>query len=144
MEQHVFCIFIHYRGHRRKGVSIYNATTVNLQQKPWFHWTMYFWTLKWDSIVKWVSWFKSSLILRIEIKYTSELQFLIKTKDSIFNRKVYTTDERRVPSMAWLGLIETDSILIKEKRKHFSRMLDRVSKECFRVQALKVWVEKVS
>ncbi len=45
----------------------------------------------------------------------SELQFLIKTKSSIFNRKVYTTDSKREPSMAWLGKIETDSILIKEK-----------------------------
>jgi len=39
------------------------------------------------------------------MKHTHELQLLIKTKDSIFNRKVYTTDERRVPSMAWLGLL---------------------------------------
>jgi hypothetical protein len=30
--------------------------------------------------------------------------------------------------MAWLGLIETGSILIREKRKHLSKMLDRVSK----------------
>ncbi len=26
MEQHIFCIFIHYRGRHRKGVAIYNAT----------------------------------------------------------------------------------------------------------------------
>jgi len=26
MEQHVFCIFINYRGHHRKSVEIYNAT----------------------------------------------------------------------------------------------------------------------
>ncbi len=26
MEQHVFCIFIDYRGHHRKGVAIYVAT----------------------------------------------------------------------------------------------------------------------
>jgi hypothetical protein len=57
----------------------------------------------------------------IQIKYTHELQFLIKTKDSIFNWKVYTTDEKRVPSMAWLGLVETDSILIKEKHKNLSK-----------------------
>jgi hypothetical protein len=31
--------------------------------------------------------------------------------------------------MAWLGKIETDSILIKEKRKHLSKMSDRVSKD---------------
>ncbi len=79
-------------------------------------------------IVKRVSWFKSSLLLRIQIKYTNELQFLIKTKSSIFNRKVYTTDSKREPSVAWLGLIETDCILIKEKRKHLSKMSDRVSK----------------
>jgi hypothetical protein len=30
--------------------------------------------------------------------------------------------------MAWLGLIETDSILIREKRKHLSEMSDRVSR----------------
>ncbi len=34
-----FCIFIDYRGHHRKGVAIYSATLVNLQQKLWFHWT---------------------------------------------------------------------------------------------------------
>jgi hypothetical protein len=26
MEQHIFCIFIDYRGHHRKGIAIYNAT----------------------------------------------------------------------------------------------------------------------
>ncbi len=36
-------------------------------------------------------------------KHTHELQFLIKTSNSIFNRKVYTTDENRMPSVAWLG-----------------------------------------
>ncbi len=34
-----FYIFIDYRGHHRKGVAIYNATSVNFQQKLWFHWT---------------------------------------------------------------------------------------------------------
>jgi hypothetical protein len=33
-----------------------------------------------------------------------------------------------LPSVAWLLKIETDSILIKEKRKHLSKTLDRVSK----------------
>ncbi len=60
---------------------------------------------KFDSIIKQVSWFKSSLLLQIQIKYTHELQFLIKTKDSIFNRKLYTTDERSKPSVAWLGFL---------------------------------------
>ena len=31
-----------------------------------------------------------------------------------------------LPSVAW---VETDSILIKEKRKHLSKMFDRVSKK---------------
>ncbi len=66
-------------------------------------------------VVKQVSWFKSSLLLRIQIKYTNELQFLIKTKSNISNWKVYTTDSKREPSVAWLGLIETGSILIREK-----------------------------
>ncbi len=61
-------------------------------------------------IVKRVSWFKSSLLLRINIQHTHELQFLIKTKSSIFNWKVYTTDERIGPSVAWLEKIETGSI----------------------------------
>ncbi len=30
-------------------------------------------------------------------------------------------------SAAWLGLMKTGSILIKEKRKHLSKMSDRVS-----------------
>ncbi len=30
--------------------------------------------------------------------------------------------------MAWLGLIEIDSILIREKHKHLSKMSDRVSR----------------
>ena len=33
MEQHVFFILIDYRGHHRKGVAIYNAIYVHLQQK---------------------------------------------------------------------------------------------------------------
>ncbi len=36
----------------------------------------------------------------------------------------------KLPSVAWLLKIETDSILIKEKHKHLSEMLDRVSKCC--------------
>ncbi len=79
------------------------------------------------SIVKRVSWFKSSLILRIYIQHTHELQFLIKTKSSIFNLKLYSTDEMIGPSMAWLEKFETGSILIKEKRKHLSKTSDRVS-----------------
>ncbi len=39
MGQHVFCIFIYYRGHHRKGTAIYDADEDNLQQKLWFHWT---------------------------------------------------------------------------------------------------------
>ena len=33
-----------------------------------------------------------------------------------------------MPSVAWLGLIETGSILIREKRKHLSKTSDRVSR----------------
>ncbi len=62
----------------------------------------------------------------------------IKTKSSTLNQKVYTTDEKREPSVAWLGLIETHSILIKEKHKHLSKMSDRVSKRCDGAQALEV------
>ncbi len=88
-------------------------------------------------IIKRVSWFKSSLLLRIHIKYTHELQFLIKTKDSLFNRKIYTTDERRKPSVAWPGILR-ETILIKEKRQHLSKMSDRVSRNVFGAQALEV------
>ncbi len=42
-----FCIFIDYRGHHRKGVAIYNATWVNLQQKTLVSSnTNWFWTLQ--------------------------------------------------------------------------------------------------
>jgi len=37
--------------------------------------------------------------------------------------------------------IETDSILIKEKRKHLSKTSDRVSKNA-EAQVLKVWVSE--
>ena len=87
-------------------------------------------------IVKQVSWFKLSLLLRIQIKYTHELQFLIKTKDSIFNRKIYTTDERRRPGLAWVS--ETNSILIKEKHQWLSKMSDRVPRNVFGAQVLEV------
>jgi hypothetical protein len=43
---------------------------------------------------------------------------------------------RKLPSVAWLGKIETGSILIKEKCKHLFKMSDRVSK-MFEAQALK-------
>ncbi len=46
--------------------------------------------------------------------------------------------------MAWLGKIETGSILIKEKRKHLSRTSDRVFRNVFRMEMLEVRVEKVS
>jgi hypothetical protein len=41
--------------------------------------------------------------------------------------KVYTTDERKRPSVAWLELMETGSILIREKGIHLSKTSDRVS-----------------
>ncbi len=96
------------------------------------------------NIVKQVSWFKSSLLLRIILQYTHKLQFLIKTESNIFNLKVYTTDERIGPSVAWLEKIETDSFLIREKREHLSKMSDRVSRNVFRMEMLEVRVEKVS
>jgi hypothetical protein len=37
--------------------------------------------------------------------------------------------------MTWLGKLETGSILIKEKRKHLSKMSDRVSKKVWSVSA---------
>ncbi len=62
------------------------------------------------------------------MKHTHKLQFLIKTKDSIFNRKVYTTDEDKCQAQLGLGF-ETDYILIKDKRKHLSKTSDRVPKK---------------
>jgi hypothetical protein len=53
-------------------------------------------------IVKRVSWFKSSLLLRTQIKYTRELQFLIKTKGSILIGKYI--QQMREGNQAWLGL----------------------------------------
>ncbi len=49
-------------------------------------------------------WFKSSLLLRIQIKHTYKYLFLIKTKDSIFIEKVYTTEKKSKLSVAWLGI----------------------------------------
>jgi len=43
---------------------------------------------------------------------------------------------RKLPSVAWLGKIETDSILIEEKHKNLSKTSDRVSK-MFEAQMLK-------
>ncbi len=40
--------------------------------------------------------------------------------------------------MAWLGLIETGSILIREKRKHLSKMSDRVSRNVLEHKHLRV------
>jgi hypothetical protein len=61
-------------------------------------------SLMWEpGIVKRVSWFKSSLLLRITIENTNEYQFLIKTKDSILIEKFIQQIEKKVPSVAWLG-----------------------------------------
>jgi hypothetical protein len=40
--------------------------------------------------------------------------------------------------MAWLGLIETGAILIREKRKHLSKMSDRVSRNVLERKHLRV------
>jgi hypothetical protein len=42
--------------------------------------------------------------------------------------KVYTTEDREATKRGLVWEIETDSILIKEKRKHLSKTSDRVSK----------------
>ncbi len=42
--------------------------------------------------------------------------------------KVYTTDEKEATKHGLAWKMETDSILIKEKCKHLSKMSDRVSK----------------
>jgi hypothetical protein len=36
MEKHIFKIDIEYRGHHKKGITNFNATEVNLQQKFMF------------------------------------------------------------------------------------------------------------
>jgi hypothetical protein len=45
--------------------------------------------------------------------------------------------------VAWLGKIETGSILIREKHKHLSKTSDRVPRNVFRMEMLEVRVEKV-
>jgi hypothetical protein len=45
--------------------------------------------------------------------------------------------------MAWLGLIETGSILIREKRKHLSKMLDRVSQKVLERKSSRVEEERM-
>jgi hypothetical protein len=42
--------------------------------------------------------------------------------------KVYTTDEKEATKHGLAWKMETDSIFIKEKSKHLSKMYDRVSK----------------
>ncbi len=63
---------------------------------------------------------------------------LIETKDSILIEKYIQIDEKRRPSMAWLGLIEIGSILIREKRKHLSKMSDRVPRKVLERKRLRV------
>ena len=53
--------------------------------------------------------------------------------------KVYTTEDREATKRGLVWEIETDSILIKEKCKHLSKMFDRVSKMMKR-KRLKFWV----
>jgi hypothetical protein len=54
-----------------------------------------------------------------------------------FNRKVYTTDEKKATKRGLAWEIETDSIVIKEKCKHWFKMSDKVSRNV-EAQALKV------
>ncbi len=55
-----------------------------------------------------------------------------------FFGKVYTTDEKRIPSVAWLGLNKTDCILIREKHKHLSKTSDRVHRNVLERKRLRV------
>ncbi len=45
-------------------------------------------------------------------------------------------------SVAWLGLIQTDSILIREKRKHLSKTSDRVTEKVLESRLERLRVEK--
>jgi hypothetical protein len=49
-----------------------------------------------------VSWFKSSLLLRIKIEYTHKIQFLIKTSEALLIGKYI--QQMREGNQAWLGL----------------------------------------
>ncbi len=40
--------------------------------------------------------------------------------------------------MAWLGLVETGTILIREKRKHLSKTSDRVSRNVLERKRLRI------
>ena len=73
-------------------------------------------------------WFQIKFITEDYNRKHKRILILNETKESIFNRKVYTTDweEGTKRGLAWK--IETSSILIKEKRKHLSKTLDRVAK----------------
>ncbi len=77
----------------------------------------------------------------VQIKFITEhseqthIQILI-LNQNYFNRKVYTTDEKEATKCGLAWKIETDSILIKEKRKRLSKTSDRVSR-MFEAQALK-------
>jgi len=79
----------------------------------------------------------------VQIKFITEdskethIQILI-LNWNYFNRKVYTTDEKKATKCGLALKIETDSILIKEKRKHLSKTSDKVFK-MFEAQELKGW-----
>ncbi len=45
--------------------------------------------------------------------------------------------------MAWLGLMETGSILIREKRKHLSKTSDRVSRNVLERKRSRVEEERM-
>ena len=77
----------------------------------------------------------------VQIKFITEdseqthIQILILIKTILIGKYIQQM-RRKLPSVAWLGKIETDSILIREKHKHLSKTSDRVSK-MFEAQALK-------
>jgi hypothetical protein len=55
------------------------------------------------NIVKRVSWFESSLLLRIQIKHTYKYKFLIKTKDSILIESINNREEEQAKhGLAWV------------------------------------------
>ena len=88
------------------------------------------------------------MIFLVQIKFISEdseqthIQILILNKN-YFNRTVYTTEKKNKLSTAWLGLMETGSILITEKSKHLSKMSDRVSQMFWSASTQGLKVERI-
>ncbi len=104
----------------------------NLQLYRFRYWIgFYLIKLSWF-MVKRVSWFKSSLLLRINNKHTYKYSFLIKT---ILIEKYIQQRRRTSWVQLGLGLMETGSILIRESVNALQNVRQGVSK-CFGAQAL--------